>query len=256
MQVSEEPMEAPLDVIAVGAHPDDVEIGCGGTVARLAEQGYRVGIIDLTDGEPTPASPGPEARLAEARQAARILGAAVRVTLPLPNRRLFDSFEARVALAREFRKFRPRVVLGLGAGTPTASPDHYQAMLITEAAVFYSRLTKWPEHFDSLEPHTVSAFLRYFLALRSLAPPVENAIVHDIGSTLEKKIAAVEAYRTQFPPEKKPLLDRIRTCNRQQGLAAGFDAGELLAHTVALGTRDLMGWLLQVQRPGIAPAAE
>ncbi|MEM8865495.1 MAG: PIG-L family deacetylase, partial [Planctomycetota bacterium] len=56
--------DPPLDVIAVGAHPDDVEIGCGGTVARLAEQGYRVGIVDLTDGEPTPASPGPEVRLA------------------------------------------------------------------------------------------------------------------------------------------------------------------------------------------------
>src|SRR5690606_27811303 len=63
-----------LDVIAVGAHPDDVEIGCGGTLAKLAEQGYRVGIVDLTDGEPTPGSPGPEVRLAEATAAAQILG--------------------------------------------------------------------------------------------------------------------------------------------------------------------------------------
>ena len=83
-----------LDVIAVGAHPDDVEIGCGGTLARLAAQGYRVGIVDLTDGEPTPGSPGPEARLAESRSAAEILGVRVRVTLPLPNRRLFDDFDA------------------------------------------------------------------------------------------------------------------------------------------------------------------
>ena len=58
----------PLDVIAVGAHPDDVEIACGGTLARLVQQGYRVGIVDLTDGEPTPRSPGPEVRLAEARR--------------------------------------------------------------------------------------------------------------------------------------------------------------------------------------------
>src|SRR6185503_4254226 len=75
-----------LDVIAVGAHPDDVEIACGGTLAKLVKQGYSVGIIDLTDGEPTPESPGPEVRLAEAKQAAEILGAAVRVTLDLPNR--------------------------------------------------------------------------------------------------------------------------------------------------------------------------
>src|SRR5687768_3176635 len=100
-----------LDVIAVGAHPDDVEIGCGGTLARLVKQGYRVGIIDLTDGEPTPLSTGPEARLAEARAAAAALGVQMRVQLGMSNRRLFDSFEARVALAKEFRKHRPRMVL-------------------------------------------------------------------------------------------------------------------------------------------------
>jgi len=236
-------MEEQLDVVAVGAHPDDVEIGCGGTIARLAEQGYRVGIIDLTDGEPTPGSPGPDVRLAEAQKAAEILGAAVRVTLPLPNRRLFDDFDARVALAKEFRKYRPRLVLGLGDGTPTASPDHYQAMLITEAAVFYSRLTKWPEHFGSLEPHTISVHMHYFLAYRSLSPPCDNAIVNDSSSTLEKKMAAVESYKTQFPPERAHVLQRVRTYNRQQGMAAGFEAGEVLAHSATLGTRDLMGLL-------------
>ena len=59
-------LEESLDIIAVGAHPDDVEIACGGTLASLVQQGYRVGIIDLTDGEPTPLSPGPHVRLAEA----------------------------------------------------------------------------------------------------------------------------------------------------------------------------------------------
>src|SRR3984893_3124890 len=98
-----------LDVIAVGAHPDDVEIACGGTLARLVQQGYRVGIVDLTDGEPTPASPGPEVRLAEAQRAAETLGVQVRVLLDLPNRRLFDNFEARVALAKVFRRYRPRL---------------------------------------------------------------------------------------------------------------------------------------------------
>ena len=112
-----------LDVVAVGAHPDDVEIACGGTLASLARQGYAVGIIDLTDGEPTPMSAGPEVRLAEARKAAETLGATVRVTLDLPNRCLFDTFEARIALATEFRKYRPRLVLGFGEKTPLASPD-------------------------------------------------------------------------------------------------------------------------------------
>src|SRR4051794_16364988 len=113
-----------LDAIAVGAHPDDVEIACGGTLARLVRQGYRVGIVDLTDGEPTPASPGPEVRLAEAKEAAEALGVQVRILLDMPNRRLFDCFEARVALAKVFRRYRPKLVLGFGEKTPLASPDH------------------------------------------------------------------------------------------------------------------------------------
>src|SRR3954451_7569858 len=150
-----------LDVLAVGAHPDDVEIACGGTLARLARKGYKVGIVDLTDGEPTPLSPGPDVRLEEARRAAEILGVHLRVNLNLPNRRLFDGFEARVALAKVFRRHRPKVVVGFGGKTVMASPDHYQAMLITDAAVFYSRLSKWDEYFDGLPVHTVSNQLSF-----------------------------------------------------------------------------------------------
>ncbi len=115
-------MEETLDVVAVGAHPDDVEIGCGGTLASMVLQGYRVGIIDLTDGEPTPLCPSPDVRLQEAEQAAKALGVHYRKTLNLPNRRLMDGFEARVALATEFRRLRPKIVLALGNRTPLASP--------------------------------------------------------------------------------------------------------------------------------------
>ena len=85
-------------------------------------------------------------------------------SLELPNRRLFDTFEARVALGKELRKYRPKLVLGFGEKTPLASPDHWQAMQITDAAVFYPRLTKWDEYFDGLPVHTVSAQLYYTLA--------------------------------------------------------------------------------------------
>ena len=85
-----------------------------GRSPNLVKQGYRVGIVDLTDGEPSPHSPGPDVRLAEAAEAARILGVQVRKTLELPNRRLFDNFEARVALAKVFRMYRPEIVLGIG----------------------------------------------------------------------------------------------------------------------------------------------
>jgi N-acetylglucosamine malate deacetylase 1 len=231
--------EQQLDVVAVGAHPDDVEIGCGGVVAMLAEQGYRVGIVDLTDGEPTPNSPGPETRLAEARRAAEVLGAAARVTLELPNRRLFDNFESRVALTKVLRRFRPRLILGLGGKTPLASPDHYQAMLITEAAVFHCKLTKWDAHFDDLPPYPSPALLYYFLAMRDVGTARPSALVVDIGKTLEKKLAALACYESQFG-HRPDVFDRIRIFNQQQGMALGFAAGEVIASPNGFGTQDLM----------------
>jgi len=234
-----------LDVIAVGAHPDDIEIACGGTLAKLVRQGYTVGIIDLTNGEPTPGSAGPEIRLEEARKAAEVLGVHRRVTLDLPNRRLFDTFEARVALAKEFRKYRPRLVVGLGGKTPLASPDHHQASLITEAAVFYSKLTKWAEHFGDLEAHTITKHLECFLAFREFSPTDHPTVVVDIGDTLETKLEAVKFYVSQFPPAKAHFVDRIRAFAIQQGMAAGFAAGEILASPTAWGTRNLMGLLFE-----------
>ena len=233
-----------LDVVAVGAHPDDVEIGCGGTLAKLVEQGHRVGIVDLTDGEPTPRSDGPEQRLAEAKQAADTLGVHGRVTLDLPNRRLFDSFEARLALAIELRRWRPKLVIGIGEKTPLASPDHWQAMQITDAAIFYSRLTKWDDQFDGLDPHVVSAQLYYTLALqRPESLPGEGRIVVDVASTFEKKLASIRCYASQFPPEKEYVLQRVKTLAEQYGLTAGVEYGELLVNPRSFATRDLMSLL-------------
>ena len=241
-----------LDVIAVGAHPDDVEIACGGTLAKLVRQGYQVGIIDLTDGEPTPGSPGPEVRLAEAQQAAKALGVAVRVQLDLPNRRLFDSFEARVILAKEFRKYHPRLVLGFGEKTPLASPDHWQAMQITDAAIFYARLTKWDDYFDHLPVHTISAQLYYTLGFGTLQLPLAAGhLVVDIGDTLEAKLQAVRCYATQFSQAKEFIFERIRAGAIHDGSAAGYEAGELFASTRTLGTRDLVHFLF-----GQTPADE
>ncbi len=238
-----EPGDTELDLIAVGAHPDDVEIACGGTLARLVRKGYQVGIVDLTDGEPTPLSPGPDVRLEEARRAAEILGVAVRINLNLPNRRLFDDFEARVALAKVFRRHRPKVVLGFGGKTVLASPDHYQAMLITDAAVFYSRLTKWDEHFDGLPVHTIANQLSFPIALHGLdLPEASGYIVADIGATLAVKLEAVRAYATQFPATKAGIFGAIETMNRYHGLTAGFEAGEIFMTYRSVGIDDLMRW--------------
>ncbi len=234
-----------LDVIAVGAHPDDVEIACGGTLARLVKQGYQVGIVDLTDGEPTPNSPGPDVRLAEAQQAAAVLGAAVRVTLDLLNRRLFDTFEARVLLAKEFRKYRPKIVIGFGDKTPLASPDHWQAMQITDAAVFYSRLTKWDEHFDGLPVHAIQSQLYFRLAFEpEVLGGYPSHFTVDISDTLEQKLAAVRCYATQFPSGKQHVFDRIRGAAMIAGAAANFAAGETFVSTRPLGSLDLVKTVL------------
>jgi N-acetylglucosamine malate deacetylase 1 len=230
-----------LDVIAVGAHPDDVEIACGGTLAKLASQGYRCGIIDLTDGEPTPRCEDPAIRRAEAEAAARVLGVQFRKILDLPNRRLFDSFEARIALATEFRRYRPKVVIGFGNKTPMASPDHQQAMMITDAAVFYSRLTKWDQHFDGLTVHTISSQIYFQLSFElSVAPEFGSRLTVDITDQLERKIESILCYKTQFPPEKRRVLERVRSVAIATGIAADFAAGESFATTKPLGCRDLV----------------
>ncbi|MFO1022710.1 MAG: PIG-L family deacetylase [Planctomycetales bacterium] len=232
-----------LDVIAVGAHPDDVEIGCGGTLARLVQQGYRVGIVDLTDGEPTPGSPGPEVRLQEARDAAKILGVAMRATLPFSNRKLFDDFEVRVALAKILRKHRPKIVLGISGKTPLASPDHWQAMQITDAAVFYSRLSKWDAHFEGLAVHHVKRQIWYPLGFSSPDLHPGGAAGHfvvDISDALPVKLQAIRAYQTQFPPAKDRVFQLVESQNRYFGLCAGFAAGELLISPGIIGVQDLV----------------
>ncbi|WP_164102625.1 PIG-L family deacetylase [Candidatus Laterigemmans baculatus] len=233
-----------LDVIAVGAHPDDVEIACGGTLALLAQQGYRVGIIDLTDGEPTPHSQGPEVRLKEAQRAAEVLGVAVRRTLDLPNRRLFDCFETRVALAKEFRRYRPRLVIGFGDKTPMASPDHWQAMQITDAAVFYSRLTKWDEHFEGLPVHAVSRQLYFRLAFEpDTLGGFPNHLTVDIAATLEAKIDSIRCYETQFA-HKAYVYDRVRAAAVVSGQAAGVSAGEVFVASRPVAVTDLVATVL------------
>ncbi|MFV2015905.1 MAG: PIG-L family deacetylase, partial [Candidatus Heimdallarchaeota archaeon] len=161
-----------VDVVAIGAHPDDTELGCGGTLAKLSKKGVTTGIIDLTNAEPTPMnnkyrSPDDfdedyaERRVTEAQRAAGKLGLTARVTLDLPNRRLFDNFEARCQLASILRLWKPKIALVMYGKTVMASPDHYQAQLIVEAAVFYSRLTKWESYMRNLPVHRLKNII-YF----------------------------------------------------------------------------------------------
>jgi LmbE family N-acetylglucosaminyl deacetylase len=206
----------------------------------LVRQGYRVGILDLTDGEPTPNSPGPEVRLAEARAAAKVLGVHERIQLDLPNRRLFDCFEHRIVVAREFRRWRPRLVIGFGDKTPMASPDHWQAMQITDAAIFYSRLSKWDEHFEGLPVHSVPRHLYFRLAVEPDAiPGNSHHLIVDVTETIDQKIESIQCYQTQFA-HKANIIDRVRAAATVTGAAAGKGAGESFAAAKPFAVTNLM----------------
>lgn len=229
-----------LDVIVVGAHPDDVEIACGGTIASMVDAGYQVGIIDLTDGEPTPNSPGPEVRLEEAKAAGEVLGVQMRKVLPLTNRRLMDGFDQRVLLASEFRRYRPRMVIGFGNKTPLASPDHFQAMQITDAAIFYSRLSKWETYFGDLQVHTIEKQMYFRLQFEPAAPGAEtNAITVDITHSIDRKLESIRCYKTQFPPSKDYVFERVRGLAIAAGAAIGTAAAEVLYSVRPIATSDL-----------------
>ena len=200
-----------LDVIAVGAHPDDVEIACGGTLARLVDAGHKVGIIDLTDGEPTPLSPGPDVRLAEAKAAAETLGVHLRITLDLPNRRLFDSFEARVQAGDRVSQApaaagdRPGRQHADGLARPLAGDADHRRGRVLLAAHQVGRPVRAPAG-----PHDRPAALLHAgpAALRR-ADAAGGQLVVDISDTLARKMAAIRCYKTQFPPEKEHLFERV-----------------------------------------------
>ncbi len=229
-----------LDIIFTAPHPDDLEIGCGGTIARLASQGYRVGMIHMTNGEPTPRG-SPETREAEAKAAAEVLGAAVCEILPLPNRQLMDTPEARFTLAAVIRKYRPRILVGLAGRTVAASPDHYQAQLLVEAARFYSQLTKWDERFAGTQPHRVDHLL-YRPIPRAAEPHNFPAqVVVDVTETIELKLKAVARYESQFKAERLANLRHyILSVAGSEGSACGYTYGEVYAIPRPLGVGDLM----------------
>jgi bacillithiol biosynthesis deacetylase BshB1 len=206
-------------IVCVGAHPDDVEIGMGGTVAALARQGADVLIVDLTDGEPTPHGTH-ERRLAEAAAAAALLGCR-RLTLDLPNRELFDTLEARRALAEVFRAERPEIVF---APYPEdAHPDHLAASAITEAARFYAKLTKTDMAGEPFYPPRLYRYMAVHLRLVR-----EPSFLCDITETLPVKLDALRSYASQFSdnPANTELFEFVERTARMWGSQGRTGAAE------------------------------
>ena len=232
-----------LDIVFTAPHPDDLEIGMGGAIAKLVKQGYRVGMIHMTDGEPTPRGT-PQTRKKERAAAAEILGVQVCDMLDLPNRVLMDGPEARYALATALRRYRPRILVGMAGRTPGASPDHYQAQLITEASRFYSQLTKWDDRFDGTAPFRVDHLVYRPVRIAAEITHWHTQFVVDITDTMEQKIGAIRCYRSQFDGERLAGLEHyVRSGAGVDGTAIGVRYGELYALPRPLGVPDMVATL-------------
>lgn len=221
------------DVMCIGAHPDDVEIGMGATVAKMAAAGMEVVLVDLTDGEPTPRGTH-ETRMREADASARELGVAARITLPLPNRELADTVEARTMLAELVREHRPRLLF---APYPIdAHPDHIAASAIVEAARFYSKFVKTTM---AGEPHLPAHVYHYFAVhLRLVAKP---SFIVDVTGHLDAKRAALACYASQFGSDtaNTHVLDWVAGQAGSWGDFIGVEAGEPFFAREEIGIRDI-----------------
>jgi bacillithiol biosynthesis deacetylase BshB1 len=177
-----------VDVLAIGAHPDDVELGVGGTLNKLVLSGHTVAILDLTRGEM--GSRGtPEERAQEAEDAARVLGVAVRENAGLPDGSLMSTPEMRLKVIPYIRRFRPRVLL-----VPMGNdrhPDHGAAHQIGVDANYLSGLAK----IDTGEEPYRAPRVYFYPAYAGTGTP---SLVIDISDTFENKLSAIRAYRSQF----------------------------------------------------------
>ena len=220
-----------LDVLVIAAHPDDAEIGAAGAILKCKADGMRVGVLDLTSGEPTPHG-SLEIRQRETDAASAILGLDWRENLGLPNRSLEATLEARRQLAAVIRREKPRWLMT--HFWDDAHPDHVAACQLVEAARFWSKLTKSDIPGD---PHHPEKVLHFFSVHLKLLPQPD--FVLDISPFWEKKIAAISAYESQFitgrPTEPPTFVDRLQSAAATMGTSIGTAYGEPYASREPIG---------------------
>src|SRR5580698_11286563 len=187
-----------LDLLAIAPHPDDVELTSGGTMIKMAEAGYRTGILDLTRGE-TGTRGTPQTRLKEAARAGKILGVAVRRNLGLPDAHLSVSDEYKAAIAAVIREFEPRtVILPYWEGR---HPDHYTAATLGYEACFIAGLKNYALAGEAFRPFKII----YAAAYASVTP----TFAVDITAQYERRKRAILAYQSQFRPGKKDKKSKV-----------------------------------------------
>ncbi len=225
----------PLDILVVSPHPDDAEISVGGTIAVSLRQNLRVGVLDLTSGEPTP-NGSVEIRRAETDRATAALGLTWRSNLDLPNRSLQPTLEARRRLAEVFRRVRPQIILA--PYWQDAHPDHVAASSLVDDARFWSKLSRSDMEGD---PFWSPLLLHYFSIHLRIHPTA--SVVVDVSSEIETKILAVSCYESQLTTGRSTtfptVIDDIRDRARYWGWSISRAYGEPLVNRESIGISSL-----------------
>ncbi len=228
-----------VDVLAIFAHPDDVELCVGGTMLKMKHLGYRTGALDVTRGEMGTRGTA-ETRALEAAKAAEILKLDVRENLGLPDGHVFVTDTERTALVRALRRLKPKVLITHQIGDPHPDHDHI-AHLVRESA----RLSSMKRYDEETGDEKIAVPM---VAHNSFSRRVEPSFVVDISDHLEEKMAAIKAYSSQFydpasdEPEtrltSKHFLDELENRSRYFGSLIGVAAGEPFFVREALNIED------------------
>lgn len=221
---------ATLDILAIGAHPDDVELSAGGTIAKHVSMGMQVGILDLTQGEMGTRGT-PQKRYEEAMRAKEILGLAVRDQIHLPDGYISTDKESKRQVIQKIRQYRPRIILANAIND--RHPDHGNASRLVTEACFLSGLAKISTQYNGQEqtpwrPLQVYHYIQFY--------PIEPDFVVDISDHIEIKEQAIRAYDSQFYKEgskepetliaQKNFLENIRARAGDWGIVIGKQYGE------------------------------
>ena len=187
-----------LDVLAIAAHPDDVELTCGGTLLKMVEKGYQTGILDLTAGEMGTRGT-PQTRAKEATAAARILKVSWRSTLGVPDSDVQPRREHKMRLAKVIREVRPRTVI-----LPyweARHPDHYQASTLGYEGCFLAGLKQLPLDGEPYRPFKIL----YATSFEGMNP----TFIVDITKQYDRRRRAILAYGSQFRPAKSERKQKV-----------------------------------------------
>jgi len=224
-----------LDLLVIAAHPDDAELGMGGAILKFKAEGLRVGVLDLTSGEPTPHG-SLEIRAAETAAATEILGLDWRDNLGLPNRSLEPTLEAREKLAGVIRQQRPRWLFA--PYWEDAHPDHLAATQLVDAARFWAKLSNTDMPGEPFHPERI---YNYFCVHLKLTP--QPAFILDISDHWQQKLASIACYESQFitgrPTSPRSFIDDLHHEAAYWGKSIGVQYGEPFACREPLGLSTL-----------------